>query len=515
MSFDKDVWIEEEDPYIDSYDFQELIKQDKEQNTPESKYKDIIPINKKTNTPEKPTSQPQKTYTITPLTLLASRMRKECTEELVKQINKKWTIFTTRDDEKSECWIYQEGIYIPEARTYIKEHIRQELQDAYTTHIANEVINKIEADTYIEQEKFFLNQDQYPHLLPLQNGIINIETKELTEFTNKIYFFNKLPITYTPEQDCPNIKKFLEEVLETQQDKETLLEFYGSCLLKEYKYEKMIMLLGKGRNGKGKTLELLKRMLGIENCAEISPQTIEEDQFAVGELFGKMANISGDINSATLQHTGKIKSITGRDMIMANRKFKTRIKFVNYAKMIFSANEIPDTKDLSDGFFSRWIVINFPYQFLPDNDIAEKSSEDLPFIKPQDPNIIDKITTQEELNGLFNLCLNYYHNLKNRKYFTGNQTIEFIRTMWIRKSNSVRAFMMECCDEDYDEYIEKAQFKLHYVAYCRRHKLQQLSDKFIRETLTTNYNIFGERILTDEKQVYVWKGVSFKNVFGV
>ena len=59
-------------------------------------------------------------------------------------------------------------------------------------------------------------------------------------------------------------------------------------------------------------------------------------------------------------------------------QYKDHIDFINYAKMIFSSNELPPISDLSDGFWLRWILIPFPYQFLPKkeiNDLPEDKKE--------------------------------------------------------------------------------------------------------------------------------------------
>jgi putative DNA primase/helicase len=352
-------------------------------------------------------------------------------------------------------------------------------------------------------------------MIPVMNGVLNIDTQELTPHKPEYCFFNKLPTNYNPEQDCPNIKKFLTEVLPDQESLLTLQEFYGSCLLKEYRYEKSLMLTGTGSNGKGKTLELLKYLLGIENCAEINLQAIEEDIFAIGELVNKMANISGDISSQALKNTGSFKNLTGRDLIMAARKFKTRVKFINYAKMIFSANEIPDTKDMTDGFFRRWIVIDFPYKFLDEKDRIDMSNVNPDLIKNKDPEIISKITSLEELSGFLNWCLLGYSRLKEQRDFSNNQTINKVRQIWIRKANSIQAFIIDCVEEDYDSMITRADFKMWYVAYCRRHHLKQMNDKAIRDTLTGNYNVFETRPWNEgEDRDRCWKGIRFLN-FGV
>lgn len=452
----------------------------------------------------------------TPEGLLLARLTKEATELLSTEIQNKYVIYTTRSDERSECWIYEKGIFKPDARTYIKEYIRNEINNYYSPEIVSKVIAKIEADTYIEQDEFFSKQNQHPYLMPVENGVLNIDTKELLPHSPKYCFFNKLPVIYDPTKKCENIIKFLSEVLKNNEDIETLQEFYGSCLLKEYRYEKSLLVVGTGRNGKGKTLELLKYLLGADNCTEISPQTLEEDLFAMGELVNKLANISGDINNKALSDTGVFKSLTGRDLMTGARKFKTRVKFINYAKFIFSTNEVPITYDLSDGFFSRWIIIDFPYRFLDPEDINEVPENERELIKLKDPEIINKLITPEEISGFLNWTLEGYTRLKKTKRFTNGQTIAKVKQMWIRKSSSIQAFIMDCITEDYEGMISKQEFKEKYIGYCRRHKIRAMSDKVIFNVLTTSMSVSEVQPFNNgEDRIRYWKGIKFRNNFGV
>lgn len=467
----------------------------------------------------KPNFQPQKTEIIPTQNikqLIMARLINVATETIVKEILKKYIIYTTRDDQQSECWIYEEGIFKPEAKTYIKEYTRKLLEEMYTPDLVNKVISKIETDTFIEQDEFFSKQNEYPNLIPVTNGVLNIDTRELQPHNPKYCFFNKLPITYDPEAECFNIRKFIESVIPNEEDILTLQEFYGSCLLKEYRYEKCLLVTGGGSNGKSKTLELLKYLLGIENIAEISPQSIEEDMFAKGELVNKMANISGDISSKALSNTGDFKDLTGRGLIMAARKFKTRVKFTNYAKFIFSANEVPITYDLSDGFFRRWIIIDFPYRFLDPEDIAEVSNEDKDKVKIKDPEIISNLINAPELSGFLNWCLDGYERLRQNKKFSNSQTIMKVKQMWIRKSSSIQAFLLDCVEEDYEGMISKPDFKNSYVLYCRRHKIRPVSDKIIHKMLTTEYTVHEVQPFNNgEDRIRYWKGIKFKNSFGL
>jgi hypothetical protein len=70
---------------------------------------------------------------------------------------------------------------------------------------------------------------------------------------------------------------------------------------------------------------------------------------------------------------------------------------------------------------------------------------------------------------------------------------------------------MDFVSEDYDEFIPKNEFKLHYVAYCRKYGLKQMSDRNIRDTLTKNLNVSEIRPSIDYKQVDAWSGIRFND----
>lgn len=445
------------------------------------------------------------------LTLILQNKKDEATEKIVEHILKHEHIYTTRDDDKAEMWIYNEGIYIPQGNTFVKEICRQFIGEAYTPNITNRVIAKIEVDSYIDAQKFFTHNkiDE----IAVENGLLNIFTKELRNFTPEEIFFNKIPVKYDPEAKCEAISKHLKEVLKNPRDSDIIEEIAGFMLLKEYKYEKAIMMLGSGRNGKGKTLELLKRFLGVDNCANIPLQQLESDTFAMGELFNKLANLSGDIDKKALNHTGTFKTLTGRDMVSAARKFKTRVNFTNYAKMVFLANELPETHDLTIAFFDRWILLEFPYTFLSQTefDLLDGFERQLSEYKIADPEIIKKISTPEELSGFLNLALDGLDRLTEQKDFSYTKSNEQVKKMWLRKSSSVSAFLMDCVEEDYDKYVRKTSFRHAYSKYCKKHKLAMTSDKNIKETLAITYGAVDGRKYLDEEQVYVWEGIKLKN----
>jgi len=440
-------------------------------------------------------------------TALAIKDRDEATELLVKEIKKDNYIYTTKDDIKSEMWVYKNGVYIPQGKSFIREFTRKILLKAYTTQLSNAVISKIEADTFIEHDKFF--NTNYVYEIPLINGILNIETRKILEHTPKKIFFNKLPITYDPDADCPIILRHLSEVLSNDNDVKVLLELFGYLLIKEYKIEKAIMFVGFGRNGKSKTIELMKRFIGAENCSSLPLKSINEESFSLCELFGKMANLAADLSKTDLKETGMIKSLIGRDTIQAKRKYLRDLNFVNYAKMIFAANELPKIYDTTDGFWTKWGLIEFPYKFVTKEVFNAGTEEEKKMWKIMDPDIIKKLSCPDELSGLLNYALDGLDRLLENKDFSYSKSTKEVKDMWIRKSDSFMAFCYDHLKEDIESKISKKLLRRVYHKYRKKHKLNSCSDKAIKITLE---NTFGISESQDNSFDRVWEGIKFINL---
>jgi len=431
----------------------------------------------------------------------------EAIELLVEDIKKNNYIYTTKNDAKNEMWFYKKGIYVPNGRSEIKEILRNILFDNYNQHYYTQVINRIEADTFIESELFFNNNN--PFEIPILNGILDLKTKNISQFNPRKIFFNKLNVEYNPEMDCPKIDKFLSEVLTDDDDRKIFYELGGFCLLKEYKFEKAFMFLGDGRNGKDKTLELLKRMIGIENCCSVPLSSMFADSFIISEFFGKMVNLSGEINNKDLKDTSMFKALTGRSLVSAQRKFLNPISFVNYAKFVFACNELPMIYDNSRGFWDRWILLEFPYTFVTEEEYIEKKDINSN-LKIKDDDIINKITTPEEMSGLLNKFLTGLDRLNKNKKFSNTKGTDEIKNLWIGKSNSVMAFCLNNVEEHYIDFITKQQFRERYEQYCIKNKLKVENNKRIKKTIE---ELYGHREGTksiDFKQEYIWAGLKFK-----
>lgn len=429
--------------------------------------------------------------------------KRTATEMLVQFILCHNHIYTTRDDEKSEVWIYREGVYQSEGKTYINEICGEILGKAHTKHTTNEVINKIQARTYIDADIFF-NQNE-KHLVCLKNGIYDLQKKKLVEHTPEKIFFQKLPVVYDQDADCPNIDTHFKTVLKDESDANVMYEICGWMLYREYTPEKAVMFLGDGRNGKSKTLKLFKEFLGVDNCCDVPLTDLEDNNFAAATLHGKLANLSGDLPSRSLKNTAMFKKLVGKDTITADRKYKKPITFENYAKMLFACNQLPRTYDVTRGFFSKWLMFEFPFTFVDKNvyeDMEKKEG-----YKVKDPHIINELVTDSELSGLFNKAIEGLQRVLSLGRFSYSKGTEEVKQMWIRRSDSFLAFCMECLEEDRNSKIEKSDLRSIYSGYCRVHNERPVGNKGIKNTLEHEYVISEGR---DVDRGMYWQGIKWK-----
>jgi len=280
-----------------------------------------------------------------------------------------------------------------------------------------------------------------------------------------------------------------------------LYEIIGYTLLAgEFPLNKAIMLVGEGRNGKSTYLELIKRLLGSDNVASVKLQDLTDQamRFSIAQLYGKMANIFADLPSEALRYTGVFKILTGEDSVTADRKFRDPITFKNYAKMIFSCNELPRVYDMTQAFWRRWIVIEFPNQFPPDEGFKRRLYNDLL------PRYASKILA-------YSLLL-IKHVIKSGKFSYEESEADY-KELWLRETNTVYAFLQDALREgvllkDKNAREETSKIYQLYIDYCNREERQPLDKSrfsmemqrqgYPRVKVKGHYYYKGLRILSEK-----------------
>jgi len=388
-------------------------------------------------------------------------------------------------------WVYGNGSYESDGDNIVREDVREALGDLATENRVNEVVAHVRETTFADPEKF----EAPVNLINVKNGILDIFTRKLKSHSPEIIFTNELPVEYNEHVGCPTIMRFLSEVLPAE-DIPVIQEAVGYCLYRKYDLAKAFMFLGDGANGKSTLLRLIIAMLGEKNIAAPALQDLIYDRFAKAQLYGKLANIHADLPPTRLAHTGIFKMLTGQDRIYGQKKHQDPFDFYNYAKLLYSANELPGTNDMSEAFWRRWIVIKCPNHF--------------PIGDPKtDTKILDKLTTPNELSGFLNWALAGLKRLLQQGHFTETKTREEIEDEWTMRTDNLRAFVKKHTVADSDYYIQKDVFYEQYIHFCDYYDLTPSEKALVGRRLPTICpNILDTRLVFEGKQVRCWKGIA-------
>ena len=402
-----------------------------------------------------------------------------------RDILNKYNIITLRDNE--EMFFYNGGIYHKNSETKIKEEAQKRVNNV-SRNYKKEIIELIRGMTYIDREEITKNK----HLLHLENGIYNLNTGELEDFSPEKISITQMPLKYDPKADCPKIKQFIREILGEDQTK-LVQEFFGYCLMKDYKFNKAFMCFGTGRNGKTTFLNLLTKFLGEDNISIVSLQDLLYNRFAKQKLYGKLANVYDDLPNSKLSSTGNFKILTGKGRIWADVKFQDGFEFKNYAKLIFSCNELPKTEDTTYAFFRRWALLKFKNVFEGENE---------------DPDMEEKITTEQELSGLFNWAITGLKRLLKNGGFTETQTAKALKSEWITRTDPLRAFVEKYVEIDSESYVTKDEFARKVNEFCQDCNVGELTKQYIGQNLPAVIPQVGQKkIKIDGNLTRVWNGL--------
>jgi len=373
------------------------------------------------------------------------------------------------NDKTQEIYRYKDGVYISDGESKIRATAQLVMGDKSTQFFVNEVVHAVKNFLGLRIDRKTFNS--YTNLICMQNGVFNTETNELLPFDTKYYFTTKLNVKYDKDAKGERCLQFFKEVHKPE-DIPIIQELFGYCLYPTYKYHKIFFFLGGGRNGKGTEIGLLGALLGEENIRAASVEDLTTSPYILATLFGKSANLCGEMGDEPIENSRILKTLSGEDIIdNARNIFGHPFKFKNYAKLVFSMNMPPEIKDRSDAIWNRLIYVDFPNKFM---DKDPKTDPDLP----------EKLTTPDELSGLFNWAIEGLRRLKQNGGFSYNRCVEENMRLYDMKSNPTLAYAQEFLDEVEGCYVFKEVLRSGLNKYCNEHNLKRVPENQLSKKLS-------------------------------
>lgn len=353
---------------------------------------------------------------------------------IAKKIVEKYSF--VMDKETKMLWVYdeQQSIYTQDAEDIIKSEIVRLLDDHAKARFY------IDVDFWIRYSAPKIKMNPKPEYLGVENGILNVITKELkpSSEARELYVTAKIPTKYDPAATCPKIQQFLNDILDQPQQRLSQ-EFIGYCLFRTHSFRKGY--IANGPTGTGKTVHqnLNTALIGEENISNQTIQAINHNRFAPAELYNKMANFCDDMPASIVKITGPFKMATGGGRMSGERKGKDPFYFRNKAKFWLNCNKLPPIQKSEDcdAYYERLIIVDYTHQM--------KNKEN--------PNLINELTTPEELSGYLNYALEGLQRLLTQKHFSETMTQQDVRAAYIKRTDSAKYYVenfIEVTDENSD-----------------------------------------------------------------
>jgi len=316
------------------------------------------------------------------------------------------------------------------------------------------VENKVK-NVYIESFKTigreFTPKDTPVEWIQFKDKVYDIKENKTFQASSDYFFTNPIPWTIGTSDKTPIMDRLFADWV-GEDKKNILYQILAYCLYRDYPLHFIFCFLGVGSNGKSKYLKILTNFLGFNNCSSTELDLLATNRFENVKLHKKLACMMGETNAGNISQTSMLKKLTGQDMVSIERKNKTAFDDINYAKILVATNGLPVSTDISQGFYRRWIIIDFPNKFSDtEGDIL-------------------RIIPQDEYNNLAKKCLKLLPELLNKNAFEGQESIDERSKRYQMASNPLPEFIRLHCIEDYspEGMVFYKTFYMAYIEYLKR-----------------------------------------------
>jgi putative DNA primase/helicase len=380
--------------------------------------------------------------------------------------------------------IYRDGIYVNDLKAIEAEMIKRipGLKKTDRTETMAYLDLLVEEDTKQSGEEY----------IAFKNGIYNIITDEFIGFSPEYILTNKIDYDYIPDAYSEITDRVLDD-LSCNDDsiRDLLEEVIGYTFYRRNELRKAFILIGDKANCKSTYLDMVKTLLGDNNTCALDLGELG-DRFKTAELFHKLANIGDDIGDDFIPNPAIFKKLVSGDRLNAERKGKDPFDFNSYAKLLFSANNIPRIKDKSGAVMSRLIIIPFYATF-------DKNSPNF------DPYIKYRLRADECMQYLIQVGLDGLKRVLHNQGFTISAKVQKELDEYEISNNPILLFLKEdnkVINEPTNQVYRK------YVEFCISNSFNPMSNiefsKIIRKKL--GLDIVNKTIGGKKYRIFIRKG---------
>jgi putative DNA primase/helicase len=271
-----------------------------------------------------------------------------------------------------------------------------------------------------------------PHeLLPCRSVLLHLPTMQLLPPTPALFVTNALEFDPNPHAPEPMAwHNFLHGIFNGDLESlELLQEWFGYCLTADTSQQKMMLIVGPRRSGKGTIARVLARLIGLANVCGPTTSGLAGN-FGLQPLVGKTLAIVSDArfhgeNISTVVE--RLLCISGEDTLTIDRKHLTSLTMKLSTRFMFLTNEFPRLNDASGALAGRFVILRLTESFYgkEDTGLTERLLGELP--------------------GILNWAIEGWRRLRERGRFVIPSSVQDVVQEIEDLSSPVSAFVRERC----------------------------------------------------------------------
>ena len=316
-----------------------------------------------------------------------------------------------------------------------------------------------------------------PRFITFNNGVLDIETMQLSEPTSDVITRNIIRHDYKADAYCSLTDRTLDKIsCYDPQVRAIIEECIGYGMYRRNELSKAFIFTGEKANGKSTLMDVLQYLYGDGNCSNLDIGELDE-RFSTAELAGKLVNIGDDISDEFLsgRSISMFKKIVSGNPLKGEYKGENIFFFKPYVKLFFSANEIPRMKDKTGAVLRRMVIIPFNARFTPDDP-------------DYDPYIVTKLKSEESVQYLIRLGIAGLKRVLVNKDFTHATVVAKALAAYELENNPILSFINDVTVEGIVERPTDDVYK-QYCVYCYENGFKALSKNPFSKELMRNAGV--------------------------
>jgi putative DNA primase/helicase len=336
-------------------------------------------------------------------------------------------------------------------------------------------------------------------IIAARNGLLHLRGSgpvALRKATPLFFSANSIDFDYDPR--APQPRRWLNFLDQTWPDDreavDLLAEWMGYTLTADTRQQKMLLLVGPPRSGKGTIARVLTSLIGAANVCGPTLSSLATN-FGLWPLLGKQlaiisdARLGGRSDQAVI--TERLLAISGEDAITVDRKNMTSVTGRLPVRIMILTNELPRLADASGALANRFLVLTLEQSFLG----------------REDTNLLDRFLP--ELPGILLWAIEGRRRLSARGHFVQPGTSADAIGEMIDLSSPVKAFVRECCNVGAGLSVPMQDAYDAFVAWSHGQgtKRPPEANVFGRDLRAAVPGVTGKQRRDGEERVRIYRGI--------